>query len=154
MKTVSRLNLSLISKLRKETNVPLHRAKQALIESPDYEAALKYLQNDPQVLKTALKLSDRPTFQGLISVLSGLNTVAMVQVNSETDFVSKNEIFIKFVDRVTISTLLAGEFDKSKILELPCLDTDADLDLTKTPSSIGDELVQAVGSVGENIAIV
>ncbi|KAF9055928.1 elongation factor TS-domain-containing protein [Panaeolus papilionaceus] len=102
----SKVPVALIAELRKRTPVSLNKAREALLASNNsVDGALSWLEKDNQTsgAAKALKLSSRQTSEGLIalSVLShgaGLNAAgglraALVELNCETDFVARNDIF-------------------------------------------------------------
>jgi elongation factor Ts len=103
-----KIPLALVSELRKKTQVSINKAREALLHSNgDIVGALEWLRNDLVTTgaSKAAKVASRDTKEGLIgvSVLSqgaGLTTAggvraAMIELNCETDFVGRNELFAR-----------------------------------------------------------
>ena len=100
------ISAQMVGDLKKKTGAGLMDCKRALVESNgDVEAAVKILRE--KGLAAAAKKADRIAADGLVSILKDGNTTAMVEVNSETDFVAKNATFVEFVQGIlrTIVTL-------------------------------------------------
>lgn len=131
------ITASLVKELREKTNVGMMECKKALTETNgDLEAAIKYLR-ERGIAKAAGK-ADREASEGIIAARLSEDgkTGILVEVNCETDFVSRNESFVKFVDEIadtlagsaakTIEEALAvkhgdltiEDFVKAKVLEL------------------------------------
>lgn len=91
--------VALIAKLRKEIPVPMGQAREALERTNlDLPAAVAYLNSagGASAQKKADKVAGRSTDEGTIAVsLLGGKRVAMVQLACETDFVARNEVFLK-----------------------------------------------------------
>lgn len=90
------ISAALVKELREETNVGMMECKKALVEAAgDKARAVKILRERGMAI--AAKKSSRAANQGLIvSALVGNKTGAMIEINSETDFVAKNEGFKAF----------------------------------------------------------
>ena len=128
-----------VKKLREKTGAGMMDAKKALTEAGgDIEAAVDALR--AKGLATAQKKSSRTAAEGLVGVaVSGTKGVA-VEVNSETDFVAKNEQFQDFVRKTTEVALT--------------LDSD-DVEALKTASypdggTVADKLTDNIATIGEN----
>lgn len=134
------INSDLIKKLREKTNAGFMACKKALDESNyDLQQAEEFLRKNG--LMEAVKKSSRTTADGLISsiITNDLKHAAIVEVNSETDFVAKNDKFQQFVRNVTI---LALDACQEKILS------------EKFPNSnktTEQELQFLISVIGENI---
>ncbi|RSH84185.1 Elongation factor Ts, mitochondrial [Apiotrichum porosum] len=91
--------VALIAKLRKTHPVPMAQAREALEKSNlDVDAAVAYLSSatSASAQKKAAKVADRVTSEGTVAVsLLGGRRVAMVQLACETDFVARNDVFLK-----------------------------------------------------------
>lgn len=131
------ITASLVKELRDKTNAGMMDCKKALTETNgDLEAAIQYLR-EKGISKAAGK-ADREASEGIITARlsdDGKSGV-LIEVNCETDFVSRNENFVKFVDDVadavassdakTLEEALAvkhgdmtvEDFIKSKVIEL------------------------------------
>ena len=96
-----------VAELRKQTGCGMMDCKNALKEANgDFEAAVKFLR-EKGMAATAKKAS-RIAAEGLVDIMTVGNTTAMVEVNSETDFVAKNAIFQEFVKDV-LKTIIANK---------------------------------------------
>jgi elongation factor Ts len=131
------ITASLVNELRKKTNVGMMECKKALTETAgDLDAAVKYLR-ERGIMKAEGK-ADREASEGIIAARlsdDGKSGI-LVEVNCETDFVSRNEGYVKFVDeiadtlaasdaknleealQVKIGDLSTEDFVKAKVLEL------------------------------------
>ena len=86
-----------VAELRKQTGIGMMECKKALVEADgDVEAAIKILREKGE-LKAESKMATRIAADGVVEILKDGNTTAMIEVNSETDFVAKNESFKEFV---------------------------------------------------------
>jgi len=91
-------NVNLIKQLRERTSAPMKDVKAALVDSNwDIEAAQKELRKRGKVL--ASKKSSRTASQGLLAVAQTPTALALVELNCETDFVARNDIFQHLVCR-------------------------------------------------------
>ncbi len=128
-----------VKNLRERTGAGMMDCKKALDESAgDMEAAVDALR--AKGLAAAAKKSSRTAAEGLVGVaVSGTKGVA-VEVNSETDFVAKNEQFQDFVRKSTEVALATG------VSDIESLKTSAYPD----GGSVGDKLTNNVATIGEN----
>ncbi|MEL6530643.1 MAG: translation elongation factor Ts, partial [Pseudomonadota bacterium] len=128
-----------VKKLREKTGAGMMDAKKALTEAGgDIEAAVDALR--AKGLATAQKKSSRTAAEGLVGVaVSGTRGVA-VEVNSETDFVAKNDQFQDFVRKTTevALTLDADDVEALKAAAYP------------DGGSVADKLTDNVATIGEN----
>ena len=116
---MAEISAKAVAELRKQTGCGMMDCKNALKDSNgDFEAAVKLLR-EKGMAATAKKAS-RIAAEGLVDIMTIGNTTAMVEVNSETDFVAKNAIFQEFVKDIlktiiakkpaNVEALLASEF--------------------------------------------
>ena len=128
-----------VKTLREKTGAGMMDAKKALTEANgDIEAAVDALR--AKGLATAQKKSSRTAAEGLVGVaVTGTRGVA-VEVNSETDFVAKNDQFQSFV-RNTTAVALGVDGDDVEALKA------ADY---PEGGSVGDKLTNNVATIGEN----
>ncbi|MCX7978893.1 MAG: translation elongation factor Ts, partial [Bdellovibrionaceae bacterium] len=90
---------ALIKELREKTNAGMMDCKKALeATNGDFQAAVEWLRK--KGLASAAKKADRLASEGVVLILKEGNSATMVEVNSETDFVAKNEIFKSFVENL------------------------------------------------------
>ena len=97
-----------VAELRKQTGIGMMECKKALVEAEgDFEAAIKLLREKGE-LKAASKIANRIAADGIVSIMKEGDFTAMIEVNSETDFVAKNESFQEFVKNL-LKTILANK---------------------------------------------
>ena len=95
-----------VAELRRQTGCGMMDCKNALVAADgNFEEAIKVLR-EKGMAATAKKAS-RIAAEGVVAILTENNTTAMVEVNSETDFVAKNESFQAFVKDI-LKTILAN----------------------------------------------
>ncbi|WP_298282973.1 translation elongation factor Ts [Novosphingobium sp.] len=128
-----------VKNLRERTGAGMMDCKKALDESGgDFEAAVDALR--AKGLAAAAKKSSRTAAEGLVGVaVSGTKGVAL-EVNSETDFVAKNDQFQDFVRKATEVALNTGvtEVEALKSAEYP------------DGGTVSDKLTNNVATIGEN----
>ena len=91
------ISAKVVMELRKKTGCGMMECKKALVEADgDVDAAIKILREKGE-LKAESKMASRIAADGLVEILKDGNYTAMIEVNSETDFVAKNESFKEFV---------------------------------------------------------
>ena len=128
-----------VKNLREKTGAGMMDAKKALeAANGDIEAAVDALR--AKGLATAAKKSSRTAAEGLVGVaVSGTKGVA-VEVNSETDFVAKNDKFQDFVRKVTEVALAEGSSDVEALKGVSYPDG----------GTVSDKLTDNVATIGEN----
>ncbi len=86
-----------VAELRKRTGIGMMECKKALVDANgDMDAAIKILREKGE-LKAESKMATRIAADGIVEILKSGDVTAMIEVNSETDFVAKNESFKEFV---------------------------------------------------------
>jgi elongation factor Ts len=131
------ITASLVNELRKKTSVGMMECKKALTETNgDIDAAVIYLR-ERGMMKAAAK-ADREATEGIIAARLSADGKSgiLIEVNCETDFVSRNDSYVKFVDQIAdtlaassaknleealaekIDGLAVEDFVKAKTLEL------------------------------------
>lgn len=162
------MNLEDIKKLRRKTSLGVNDCKQALAESDgDFNKALEVLRaKGAEILK---KKGARETSQGVIEsyIHFGGNIGVLVEVNCETDFVARNDLFKKFAkdiamhiaamapeylsqDQIPEGTLQNVE-DKDDYIKRTCLLGQAFI--KDSSLTVADYLKKVVSQTGENIKI-
>ena len=117
---MANINAKMVGDLKKQTGAGLMDCKKALVEADgDVEKAVKILRE--KGLAAAAKKADRIAADGLVDILKDGDVTAMVEVNTETDFVAKNESFKEFVKGLlrtvvacrpaSLEELSTGKFD-------------------------------------------
>ena len=134
------ITASMVKDLREKTGVGMMDCKKALSETDgDIEAAVDWLR--AKGLSKAAKKADRVAAEGLVGVASAGTKAAVVEVNSETDFVARNEAFQAIVSNVS---KVALEGDGS----VEALGAAAYPDTGRT---VNEELTEAIAKIGENM---
>ncbi len=96
-----------VAELRKQTGCGMMDCKKALVETDgDFEAAVKYLRE--KGMAATAKKADRIAAEGIVDIMTIDNVTAIVEVNSETDFVAKNATFQEFVKEI-LKTIIANK---------------------------------------------
>jgi elongation factor Ts len=139
---MAEVTAALVKELREKTGAGMMDCKKALAEtSGDLEAAIDWLRK--KGLSAAAKKAGRVTAEGLVGLAVRGGAGAVVEVNSETDFVGRNEIFQKFVSEVAGIALTQGG-DVAKVLAAP---------YPGTGRTVEGELTHLIATVGENLAV-
>ena len=131
-----------VKSLREKTGAGMMDCKKALTESGgEFEAATNWLRK--KGLSSAAKKSGRVAAEGLVGVLVEGGKGAVVEVNSETDFVARNEAFQGFVRQVTASALATGgDIGALKAAAYP-----------GSGRSVDEELSEMIATIGENMDV-
>jgi elongation factor Ts len=154
MKRMSTTNISagMVKELRDKTGAGMMDCKAALTEcSGDLESAVDWLRK--KGLSKAAKKAGRVAAEGLIGVATTASKGILVEVNSETDFVARNDLFQGLVKMIANVALDVGA-DVDKILGAPIGDrTTADA-ISETIAKVGENMTlrRAAGlSVGQGV---
>ncbi len=140
---MANISAQMVGDLKKKTGAGLMDCKKALVETNgDVDAAIKLLRE--KGLAAAAKKADRIAADGLVSVLKDGETVAMVEVNSETDFVAKNATFVEFVQGI-LRTIIA--FKPADIAALNACKFDG------TEYTVEETIKDKIYTIGENITL-
>jgi elongation factor Ts len=135
-----------VNELRKMTGAGLMDCKKALTETEgDLQKAVDYLRT--KGLAAAAKKSGRAATEGLVvaQISADGKTGVLLEVNSETDFVAKNETFQTFVADLAAHILVSAPADLESLLQQPYFK-----DLAKNVQTI---LTEAIAVIGENLQI-
>ena len=139
---MSNISASLVKELRDKTGAGMMDCKNALSEvEGDMEAAVDWLRT--KGLAKAAKKAGRVAAEGLVGVRSEGTAGAVVEVNSETDFVARNEQFQDMVTQISGVALETGG------------DADAVLaaDYPGSGKSVADYITEMVATIGENMSV-
>jgi len=133
--------LEKVKKLRELTGVGFKDCKIAIDENEgNIDKSIEFLRK--KGIAKANKKMERVAADGLISICEKENKFSIIEVNSETDFVAKNEEFIKFVEEISnISLLNSGKMD-------PILNSQME-----NKKKVKDNLVSLIAKIGEKITI-
>jgi elongation factor Ts len=144
MEDAMAITAAMVKELREMTGAGMMDCKKALGETDgDMDAAVEYLRKNGQA--KAEKKAGRIAAEGLCRVIVEGNTAAVVEVNSETDFVAKNEEFQNFVQAVAVQALHSDAEDMDAFLA-----ESWNADNSKT---VKEALVEKVAVIGENLTI-
>jgi len=133
------ITASMVKDLRDRTGAGMMDCKKALNEtSGDMETAIDWLRT--KGLAAAAKKAGRTAAEGLVGVETSGTRGAAVEVNSETDFVAKNEQFQSFVRTVTSIALASGD-DMAALAAAP---------YPGAEGSVQDVLTHNIATIGEN----
>ncbi|MEM8587685.1 MAG: translation elongation factor Ts [Pseudomonadota bacterium] len=139
---MSAITAALVKELREKTGAGMMDCKKALTETGgDMEAAIDWLRK--KGLAAAAKKAGRTASEGLVGLQIDGAKGALVEVNSETDFVSRNETFQSFVK--TTSELAVGADGSVEAL--------AALDYPGTGRTVAEELTHLIATIGENMSL-
>ena len=132
------IDASLVKQLRDKTGAGIMDCKKAISESAgNLEEAVKWLRT--KGLAIAAKKSGRIAAEGLAAVAVEGKVGAIIEVNSETDFVARNEMFQNLVRDITVAALSSDNLESLKNTAM------AD------GKSVVDKITESVGNIGENI---
>lgn len=138
------ITAAMVKELRELSGAGMMDCKKALNETNgNMDEAVEYLRKNGQA--KAEKKASRIAAEGIVKVAVKENTAAIVEVNSETDFVAKNEKFQTYVGKVAEQALASNAADMDAFMEEAWLE-----DSSKT---VKDVLVEQVAVIGENLKI-
>lgn len=136
------LSASMVKNLREKSGAGMMDCKKALVETNgNMEDAIDWLRK--QGLSAVAKKSSRVAAEGLIGISVNGFQGAMVEINSETDFVARNELFQNFVKKCS-KIVLTHKSDINDLKDLPFPDTGR---------SVDQELKNNIAIIGENMNI-
>jgi elongation factor Ts len=138
--TTTPITAQMVKELREATGAGMMDCKGALSETGgDMEAAVDWLRK--KGLSKAAKKAGRTAAEGLIGVLVAARQGVVIEVNSETDFVARNDLFQGLV----------------KMIAQVALDVGSDVEAIKAAKvggiSIADAIAESVAKIGENMTL-
>jgi elongation factor Ts len=131
-----------IKKLREMTGAGMMDVKKALTDAEGNEEKAVALLRERGIVKAAKK-TDREAREGLVRFVVSGATAAMVEVNSETDFVARNSDFQALVQQLADAALQAKTNDAEEFKNFKL----------STGDTVGNELAAAAGRIGENLVL-
>ncbi|MBS4165713.1 Elongation factor Ts [Neochlamydia sp. AcF65] len=138
------ITATMIKELRERTGVGMGKCKEALEEANgDMEFAISNLRKAG--IASAVKKEGRTTNEGMIGFFENDKTAAIVEVNSETDFVAKNERFKEFLENIAAEIAKTHPASLEEFLAQPYS--------KDTSISIDQYRATVVQTIGENIQI-
>ena len=137
---MTEITAAMVKELRETTSAGMLDCKKALTEANgNMEAAVDWLRK--KGLASAAKKASRIAAEGLVAVAVDGNKGAVVEVNSETDFVAKNEIFQEYVkDAATVALMKDGDVCEMKKFDCP-----------KCGKTFEERLTDMIAKIGENM---
>ena len=136
------ISASLVKELRDKTGAGMMDCKAALTEvKGDIEAAVDWLRK--KGLSKAAKKAGRIAAEGLIGIAVSGNSGSAVEVNSETDFVARNEQFQEMVTNIALLSRKAGG-DVAKLLAMT---------YPGTKITVEDQVKELIATIGENMSV-
>ena len=137
---MTEITAAMVKELRETTSAGMLDCKKALTETNgDMEQAIDWLRK--KGLASAAKKASRIAAEGLVAVAVDGNKGAVVEVNSETDFVAKNEIFQEYVeDAAKVALMSHGDVCEMKSFNCP-----------KCGKTFEERLTDMIAKIGENM---
>ncbi len=137
---MAEITAALVKELRDKSGAGMMDCKKALTESGgDIESAVDWLRT--KGIATASKKAGRVAAEGLVACAVADGKGAVVEVNSETDFVARNEEFQGFVAAVAETALsVDGDLERLAAAEFP-----------RAGKPVSEKLTDMVAAIGENI---
>lgn len=138
---MAEISAKLVMELRKKSGAGIMDAKKALVASDgDMDKAMDYLRE--KGIAKAAKKSDRIAAEGLTNIVVNGNTAAVVELNSETDFVAASDPFKE--ELAEVSTLIA---------ENKPADVEAALQIKTANGTVNDDLIATTQKTGEKVIL-
>ena len=135
------ISASMVKELREKTGAGMMDCKKALVESNgDMDKAVDYLRE--KGISKAAKKAERIAAEGLSNIYIKGNKAVVVELNSETDFVAKNEEFKELLDKIGNTILDNNVTTMEDALNSKCGD-----------ETINDLIVNATAKIGEKISL-
>ena len=135
------ISAAAVKELREMTGAGMMDCKKALVETNgNMDEAVKWLR-EKGIMKAAKKES-RIAAEGVCKFIIAGNEAVLFEVNSETDFVAKNEKFQAIVEKIGQAILAAKAKNDEEALNAPCGE-----------ATVKDEIVTATATIGEKISL-
>ncbi len=138
------ITASMVKELREKSGAGMMDCKNALKENNgDIEAAMDWLRT--KGIAKAEKKSGRVAAEGLVGILSEGTKAAVAELNSETDFVARNDQFQQIIRGITAATIgTDGTLDAVSAAPMT-------IDGTANGKSVAETITEAIGTIGENM---
>ncbi|WZB57319.1 translation elongation factor Ts [Staphylococcus aureus] len=136
------ISAKLVKELRKKTGVGMMDCKKALTETDgDIDKAIDYLRE--KGIAKAAKKADRIAAEGLVHVETKGNDAVIVEINSETDFVARNEGFQELVKEIA-----------NQVLDTKAETVEALMETTlPNGKSVDERIKEAISTIGEKLSV-
>ena len=132
---------ALVKELREKSGAGMMDCKKALNETNgDMDAAIDWLRT--KGLAAAAKKSGRVASEGLVAISVSGTLGALVELNSETDFVSRNDEFQTFAKTLSSLASTASDIEALKAMDYP-----------NTGRTVAEELTHKIATIGENMSL-
>lgn len=132
---------ALVKELREKSGAGMMDCKKALNETNgDMDSAIDWLRT--KGLAAAAKKSGRVASEGLVAISVSGTLGALVELNSETDFVSRNDDFQTFAKTLSSLALTASDIEALKAMDYP-----------NTGRTVAEELTHKIATIGENMSL-
>ncbi|ATD67974.1 elongation factor Ts [Luteimonas chenhongjianii] len=136
------ITASLVKELRERTGAGMMECKKALSEnSGNIDAAAEALRKSG--LAKADKKADRIAAEGRIAAAQNDSTAVLVEINSETDFVAKDDNFLRFADTVAQAALSSGAADAEALKSVKL----------ESGETVEETRAAVIAKVGENLQV-
>ena len=137
------ISAKVVMELRKKTGCGMMECKKALVTANgDFDEAIKILRE--KGLAVAAKKADRVAADGIVDVYTANGCTAIIEVNTETDFVAKNASFKEFVHGILVTIVETKPADVATLLATK---------FAGKETTVEDELKQEIFTIGENMSI-
>lgn len=137
------ISAKVVMELRKKTGCGMMECKKALVTANgDFDEAIKILRE--KGLAVAAKKADRVAADGIVDVYTADGCTAIIEVNTETDFVAKNASFKEFVHGILVTIVENKPADVAALLATK---------FAGKETTVEDELKQEIFTIGENMSI-
>jgi len=134
------ISATLVKQLREKTGAGMMDCKKALVETGgEFEDSIDWLRK--KGLSAAAKKADRIATEGLTAVKIKDIIGVVIEVNSETDFVARNEQFQQLVNNIAELALEESDLQKLKLMKMP------------TGKSVEEEILDSIAIIGENLSL-
>ena len=138
---MAQITAALVKELREITGAGMMDCKKALVECEgDKDKAIDYLRE--KGIAKAAKKAGRIASEGVVAAASDGNTACIVEINSETDFVAKNENFLALVKKIA-----------DHIVACKPADMDALNASQMDGKTVAEVMTEAVASIGEKLSL-
>ena len=139
------ITAKMVAELRAKTDAPMMECKKALTEAEgDFEKAEELLR--VKLGSKAGKAASRVTAEGVVAIARSGDHVALVEINCETDFVTKNDSFLAFANAVAEGVVLHSPVDLTALGKMP-------LSMDSFGPTAEDVRKGLIGKIGENMTV-
>ncbi|KAG6552514.1 hypothetical protein Mapa_005934 [Marchantia paleacea] len=157
--SASESSVALIKQLRERTGAPMKDVKSVLVQC-DWDSEAAYTELRKKGLAAAGKKASRVAADGLLGVAQESRAAAVIEINSETDFVARNDLFQHLVSQVAKAALLAdlspGSVGEAAVINMEALES-ARVELSHPKlsgrSTVSDAVAEVASIMGENVKL-